>query len=543
VNKEDNIIDPAFQVTTVGDLLAGHGLALLRKRLVTYLPHQRWFGAKSKTIKAVAVLDSAEIPGLNASLLYLQVSYQDESTDVYQLPVAVTAYEEGKKGAFDPDRLIARVSTPAGPAVLHDAVGREDVRQAILELVEQNGQLRTESGVLHGHKSTALSTLRSVDALPSGTGSAEQSNTSILYGDKFIMKLFRRLQPGQNPDTEIGRFLTETAHFIRIAPFLGDITLDLKDREPTTVAMLQGLVENDGDGWQWTLNELSHYYRHVANLPPPPSFGAYASFLSDERPPDLTREYAGSYMDAAALLGKRTAEMHLALATTTDNPAFAAEDFAHQDLYADASRIENQLILSLAALERSLSGLTGINASNAALVLSRRENLMSRTKAIASATATNFGQRIRIHGDYHLGQILHSHDDFVILDFEGEPAKPLAARRTKQSPLKDVAGMLRSFGYAAYAALHALGERAVDATTNVELWAELWQNAVSVEFLRAYRITIGATKPHLIPPPPEAQMLLDAYLLEKALYELLYELDNRHEWVRIPLAGILTLRT
>ena len=543
MNKGDNITNPVLQVTSIDDLLTGRGLTVLQQRLITYLPRQRWFGAKSKTIKAIFVLDSAVLPGLNAALLYLQVNYEDESTDVYQIPLAVTADDATEKTNTDPNQIIAVVSTPAGSAIIHDAVVREDVRQAILSLVERNGQLETRSGILHGHRSSAFATARGADPLPSRTGSAEQSNTSILYGRKLIMKLFRRLQSGENPDTEIGRFLTETAHFTRIAPFLGDITLDLQNGESITVTMLQGLVENDGDGWQWTLNQLADYYRRIASVSPPSSIGAYASFLSDDPTLAVAREYVGQYLDAAALLGKRTAEMHLALATTTDNPAFSAEAFAHQDLAADASRIQSQLILSLGALERSLSGLTGVNASNAALVLSRRDDLMGRTRAITSATTTNFGKRIRIHGDYHLGQILHSHGDFVILDFEGEPAKSLAARRAKQSPLRDIAGMLRSFGYAAYAALHALDIEAADAMKNVELWAELWQNAVSVEFLRAYRIMIGATEPHLIPAAPEAQMLLDAYLLEKALYELLYELDNRRTWVRIPLAGILTLRT
>ena len=542
MNKADNITDPMLQVSSIDDLLAGHGLTVLQQRLINYLPRQRWFGAKSKTIKAVAILDSVEFPELNAALLYLQVNYEDESTDIYQIPVAVTA-DDATETDTDPSRIIAMVSTPPRSAIIHDAVEREDVRQAILNLVERNGQLKSRSGILHGHRSSALATARGSGPLPAHTGSAEQSNTSILYGRKLIMKLFRRLQSGENPDTEIGRFLTETAHFTRIAPFLGDITLDLKNGESITVAMLQGLVENDGDGWQWTLNQLADYYRRVASVSPASSVGAYASFLSDEPPLALARQSAGQYLDAAALLGNRTAEMHLALATTTDDPAFAAEDFADKDLSADASRIKSQLLLSLDALERSLPGLTGVNASNAALVLSRRGDLMGRTRAITSATATNFGKRIRIHGDYHLGQILHSYSDFVILDFEGEPAKPLSARRAKQSPLRDIAGMLRSFGYAAYAALHALEIEAADAIKNMEFWAQLWQNAVSVEFLRAYKTTIGATKPHLIPPPPEAQILLDAYLLEKALYELLYELNNRRTWVRIPLAGILTLRT
>ncbi|HZY62299.1 MAG TPA: alpha-amylase, partial [Edaphobacter sp.] len=177
-------------------------------------------------------------------------------------------------------------------------------------------------------------------------------------------------------------------------------------------------------------------------------------------------------------------------------------------------------------------------------LLSRRIGLFARSNSITSSASEFCGQRIRIHGDYHLGQVLRSRGDYVILDFEGEPARSLAERRAKQSPLKDVAGMLRSFSYAAYAGLNAFTQRRppnneADAR-NLEAWTLLWQNAVSAEFLHSYRQTIAA-QPRLIPRPAEAHRLLNAYLLEKALYELLYELNNRPAWVRIPLAGILAL--
>jgi maltose alpha-D-glucosyltransferase/alpha-amylase len=233
--------------------------------------------------------------------------------------------------------------------------------------------------------------------------------------------------------------------------------------------------------------------------------------------------------------------MHLALATPTHNPAFVAECFTTADLVADADRIAMQLSLTLTALKRGMSQLTETTADNAALILSRRVSLFARAHAIASATPANAGLRIRIHGDYHLGQVLRSHGDYVILDFEGEPARSLAQRRARQSPLKDVAGMLRSFSYATYAALNAFAQRRPDDVKNLEPWATLWQNAVTTSFLRAYRLTINETNPSLIPQPVPAQLLLDAYLLEKSLYELLYELDNRPAWVHIPLAGILSL--
>jgi maltose alpha-D-glucosyltransferase / alpha-amylase len=524
-------------------ILTGEGLPLLQQLLVTYLPRQRWFGAKSQTIKAIAVNDSALLPELNAVVVFLQLTYTDDATDVYQLGLTITTGDAAEIiRAADPASIVATVTTSDGPAILHDAIASEDARQAILHLIETGGEINTRNGVLVGHRSSAFTKARGTGPLPARTGSAEQSNTSILYDAKLIMKIFRRLQPGENPDTEIGRFLTETAHFPRIAPFLGEITLRSKDGEPTTVAMLQGLVENEGDGWQWTLDELSHYYDSVATLPAPQELGSEPSLLTDDPPPALAREHAGLSLDAAFMLGRRTAEMHLALATPTHNAAFMAECFTTADLVAEADRIDAQLNLTLEALKRGMSQLAETTADNAALFLSRRIELFARARAIASATPAEAGQRIRIHGDYHLGQVLRSHGDYVILDFEGEPARGLAERRAKQSPFKDVAGMLRSFSYAAHAAHNAFAQRRPDDAKNLEPWAHLWQNAVSTEFLRAYHHAIDAVNPDLIPRPAQAQLLLNAYLLEKSLYELLYELNNRPAWVRIPLAGILTLR-
>jgi maltose alpha-D-glucosyltransferase/alpha-amylase len=540
VPEEEPIVD--LLTHGVEALLTGPGSDLLQQLLLTYLPHQRWFGAKSRAIKSVAVLDAAEFPGLNAALVFLQLTHDNDSTSVYQLPLTITTGEAAEAiRASDPNSILATVSTAGGPAILHDAVAREDVRQALLQLIEANPQLSTRNGTLVGRSSSAFAEARGTSPLPARTGSAEQSNTSILYDAKLILKLFRRLQPGENPDTEIGRFLTETAHFSRIPPFLGHITLRSKDGEPTTIAMLQGLIENEGDGWQWTLDELSHYYDTVATLPAPQDLGAPASFLIDSHVPELAREHAALYLDAAALLGRRTAEMHLALATPTHNPAFAAEDFTTADMVASADRIDAQLSLTLAALKRGMSQLTETTADHAALVLSRRLELFARARAIASATPNAAGQRIRVHGDYHLGQVLRSRGDYVILDFEGEPARSLHERRDKQSPLKDVAGMLRSFSYAAYAALNTFAQRRPDDAKNLDPWLTLWQNSVSTEFLRAYQLAINATYPSLIPEPRQAQICLVTYLLEKALYELLYELDNRPMWVRIPLAGILSL--
>jgi maltose alpha-D-glucosyltransferase/alpha-amylase len=384
--------------------------------------------------------------------------------------------------------------------------------------------------------------------ISSRISTAEQSNTSIIYGNQLILKLFRRLQPGENPDVEIGRFLTDVARFPRIAPFLGEIAMTPAGGKKTTVAMLQGLVDNQSDGWQWFLRQLAGFFSAVVAHPAPPESHA-PSFLNDHEPPGEALEHAGPSLAAAALLGRRTAEMHLALSTATSDPAFAAESFTSEDLARDARRINEQITSTLEVLKVKLSTLKDLTADDAALLLSRRIDLFARANAITALTGA--GQRIRIHGDYHLGQTLRTEGrsteqgDFVLLDFEGEPARPLTERRQKQSPLKDIAGMIRSLSYVVHSGLfqflaanpelaHTLD------VSNLAAWAVLWQNAASSEFLRAYRETI-APNPSLLPPPHQSQVLLGAYLLEKALYELLYELNNRPTWLRIPLVGILTL--
>jgi maltose alpha-D-glucosyltransferase/alpha-amylase len=303
-------------------------------------------------------------------------------------------------------------------------------------------------------------------------------------------------------------------------------------------------LANHGDGWQWFLDQLSSFFESVASLPTPREWPV-PGFIDQRESPAEALKYAGTALEAAALLGRRTAEMHLALAIHTDDPAFAAEPFASVDQSRDARRIEAQIVSALDTLKGKLPALVDMAADDAALLLSRRRELIARAHAIESGRAA--GKRIRIHGDYHLGQTLRTgtnpgSGDFVLLDFEGEPARPLIERRQKQSPLKDVAGMVRSFSYAAHSGInHFLAEGSSEiAPEPLAAWARLWQNSVSSEFLKAYRATI-ATNPDLLPPPEQAHTLYTAYLLEKALYELQYELNNRPAWLRIPISGILSM--
>ena len=595
---------------------AGHGRGLLETALPAWLGMQRWFGAKTRAVTELRVVEWVELPiaaaggilpagsvppasTLGDALLLVELRYSDGangSRDRYQVPLAYASGDAaGVLQSESPKSIVLTVNTPTGKAVFHDATVRGEFRDGLLALIERQGSLPVESvksasehvaatlvaahegrplhevgsdetvgiaaaiesrhsieaedvapgfvghmpgasggepaaAMVHPHtgaelrglRSDAYAAVRGTGVLGSRLGSAEQSNTNVIYGQQMIMKVFRRLQVGLNPDVEIGRFLTEVAGFARIAPFLGELMLAERDGRTTTLAMLQGLVANVGDGWEWTLKHLAGFYQATA--------------LADAEDVSAgVRGLAGEYLKAAAALGSTTAAMHLALATPTDDAAFAAEAFTTADLELDARRVETQIVAALDALEERRTALSGDAAEQAEAVLGQRAQLLERAGLIAAAKPA--GQRIRIHGDYHLGQVLRTEDDFVLLDFEGEPARSLDERRRKQSPLRDVAGMLRSFSYAAYAGLDAC---APELRAGLAVWARAWEAAACGEFLRAYFAAAGADAT-LLPERAQAQTMLNAYLLEKALYELLYELNNRPTWVGIPLAGILAL--
>ncbi len=306
--------------------------------------------------------------------------------------------------------------------------------------------------------------------------------------------------------------------------------------------MLQGLVANEGDGWQWTLEELDRYYEastgqvfpaaEAEQLPTDPLA------LSEAVLPEKVRDSVGIYLDAAATLGRRTGELHLALGQDTTDLAFSPVAFTAKDAEALRARFTANAARAFDALIDNLPKLPDEIVESAGLVLSRRKALSERLKELASSKIG--GMQTRVHGDYHLGQVLRTKSDFVILDFEGEPARSLEERSAKQSPLKDVAGMLRSFSYAAFASLSRYTTRRPQDAEKLEPWARLWEQAVSGEFLRAYREAVGGSA--VVPTDPAAfRSLLEAFILDKAFYELVYELNNRPAWVRIPLHGILSL--
>jgi len=378
--------------------------------------------------------------------------------------------------------------------------------------------------------------------LPVRRSSAEQTNTSILYGDRFILKMLRHQEPGLNPDAEIGRYLTENAKFDQVPPFAGSIEYEPRaDDEPSTLATLQGLVANEGDGWKWTVEELDRYFENCAPLPFRDDLRAELQDPVEfsERPAfQLARDHVGIYLDSAITLGRRTAELHLALASAKDDRVFAPEPLTAGDLQVLLADLRQHASRVFDVLKERVPYLPDQVVEIAAAVLSRRTRILGHFEALTPEAFRAW--RIRVHGDYHLGQVLRVKTDFVILDFEGEPARPLADRRAKQCPLKDVAGMLRSFSYAAYSSLINYTTRHSEDIASLEPWAQLWERCVSTEFLHAYRETAHGAE-FLPADADDFRKLLDVFLVDKALYEVLYELNARPEWVRIPLMGIMSL--
>ncbi len=420
--------------------------------------------------------------------------------------------------------MVSGVTSGDRVGVLYDAMWDDPTCVTLLGSVGAGAELPTRLGLVRGAPGAVL---QSPDARPDPVSlrrlAREQSNTSIIYGDRLILKLFRRCQPGINPDAEIDRFLTERAGFGHVPPFAGTLSYE-RDGASATLALLQGMVASEGDGWTGALEELQRYYEAWVSQP-------FPAETSD------ARTYVGIYLDSAATLGRRTAELHVALASAAGDPDFAPEPLTPDDVARLATGFGQRATEYLDGLKNNLPRLPDEAVEEAGLVLRRRREFLAQSADLPPAMG---GRRIRIHGDYHLGQVLRARNDFVILDFEGEPARPVEERRAKHSPLKDVAGMLRSFSYAAYAALVSYTTRRPEAARQLEPWARLWERSASAAFLDAYRAGIAGHG--LLPESPAADdALLRAYLVDKALYELHYELNNRPAWVRIPLWGLSSL--
>jgi maltose alpha-D-glucosyltransferase/alpha-amylase len=518
---------------------------LERDVLPAFLRSQRWFGGKARSVERVRLRDSGPLAD-RAWLALFEVTFTDGGSQVYHLPLGMTeGLDGGRLLEAQPERVLARLRGAGGEAVLHDALADDGACTALLDAIGRGAEVATRRGVVRAFGTAALPDLRGDPERPLRVvcGPATSSNSLVCYGRRLLLKLFRRLEVGVNPDFEVGRFLTEREHFDRIPSVAGTIEYHPTDSGQMTLAILQALVPNQGDGWGHAVDELGRYFERARGrmLGPDPlrPDGRPLTELAQAEVPLGALEVIDGYLHAAATLGRRTAEMHLALGGgEARDPDFAPQPLTPADLAALAEAVARQGREALAALREDLSRLPEPVARDARRLLDGGEAALRRLARPPSHAPD--AVKTRVHGDYHLGQVLWVDNDFVILDFEGEPTRPVEERRARQSPLKDVAGMLRSFDYAAFAGLFGFTRDRPDDFARLEPWARLWQQWASAAFLRAYReLARGAA---FLPARPEAfAELLDLFLLEKAFYELVYELNNRPDWVRIPLSGVLAL--
>jgi maltose alpha-D-glucosyltransferase/alpha-amylase len=536
------------------DLCKQKRRTMLETALLGYIRHRRWFGGKARYTRSTEIQDIITIPcGTSiAHLIIIKVEYSEGEPETYLVPVAFALEERGNQIINDlPQAVIARLKLRSKDGdregVIYDALAERDFCNALLEAIARRRRFKGETGEIIASQTTkAFRQIRGPvgDTLESALLKGEQTNTSVVYGDKLILKLFRRLEEGVSPELEIGRFLTEKEPFPNAPHVAGALEYRLhRKSEPVTLGILHGYIPNEGNGWDYTLDSLGRYFEQVMVHPeeeaPLPVGGSLLDISSQSLSP-VVRENIGSYILSAQLLGQRTAELHLALASAMDNPDFVPEPFSltYQRSLSHGMRGFATQVLHL--LRQRLSQLPEEVKADAQKVLALEDTIIGYFQEISKRKIT--GMRIRCHGDYHLGQVLYTGDDFIIIDFEGEPARHLGERRIKRSPLRDVAGMIRSFHYAAFVALRGQASTMVrpEDQPMLEAWARSWYLWSSAAFLKSY-LQLMADTPVLPQGQESVRTVLDAYLLDKALYEVNYELNNRPDWVRLPLQGILQL--
>ena len=524
---------------------------VLEAVLLDYIRGRRWFRGKARAPWALQMLDVIPIhsPEFAANLVLIRVEYTEGEPETYILPLTSAPAEQADQIMAEyPHAVVAHLKAGKGDggneSLLYDALVNKNFCRFLIGAIGRRSHLKGKAGEVLASRTRVFRDIRgpaevSLEPVPV---KVEQSNTSVIYGARLILKLLRRLEEGINPELEIGRFLTEKTAFPHISQVAGALEYHRKKGEIITLATLQSFVPNEGDAWQYTLDFLNRYFEYVLAHPtvqvPPIPEKHLLSLLKES--PALAQETIGPYLVSAQLLGKRTAELHVALASAPDDPDFAPEPFSlvYQNSLCHAMRSFATQTLQL--LRERLKELPEDLRENAQQVLDSDKSIMKRFELIRNRKIS--AARIRCHGDYHLGQVLHTGKDFVIIDFEGEPARSLSERRIKRSPLRDVAGMIRSFHYAAHSALlrqASLALRPEDLPA-LEHWAQFWYVWVSSSFLMSYLNGVEQTR--LLPDDPEQlRILLDAYRLEKAIYEIGYELNNRPDWLKVSLQGILQL--
>jgi maltose alpha-D-glucosyltransferase/alpha-amylase len=509
-----------------------------RKILPGFMKKCRWFGGKAKVINKIAVhkVIPVKVEGSTHYLTIVEVHYVQRLPELYFLPITFVPSDSIlDKVEYTTQSVISRAEIQNKSGFIIDSSYDKSFRDFLFVSMEKRIRIKDDHGVLEFNSSVFNKIIIRGDEVDAKILKSEQSNTSIVYNDQYFFKFYRKIEKEINPDLELVRFLSENTSFSNSPRYAGSV--EYKDQEGKTIVfgLLQEKVENQGEAWGMATDSVGRFYERVMtkgkNVKLPKLVNT--SSITFDEAPEIIQEFIGrGFYERIVRLGQRTAEMHLALASDVSTPAFAPEAFTvnyQRSMYSSLRKLVKD---RFKLLESSLPRLDYETQVLAKKVLDLEEKILECFSEIYQIKIE--ATKTRIHGDYHLGQVLFTGKDFVIIDFEGEPGFSFSERRLKKNPLKDVAGMMRSLHYAAFGKI-LLNENYRDRDLEIlESWAEQWQHYVSRFYLGAYLDRMGMDKELSY----EYDVLIRTFLIEKAVYELGYELNGRPDWVNIPLRGI-----
>lgn len=499
--------------------------------LEDYIQKQRWYGGKSSKLKYIELREYFRIQqhGEVYFGLLLEINFAEAFYHHYFLPIAFVSDE-----TFAEENRILPIKLKNQDGFIIDAMYLEAFRKLVFERIST--ALPIDKTKVQYHKSEHYEDVAYESSKFMGV---EQSNTSIIYNDKYILKFFRRIYADKNPDYEMSRFLSDKKDFKNTPPYMGSINVIDSDGTYITIALMQKLVPNKGDAWDYFLKEIHKIYETIEQknirIDSLPKVDLFSRIKITEIPAEII-DWAGlNILLKVKLLAQRTGEMHAALGSEFEETAFTPTHFNGDYTVWLKNRLTYMYQNRLNMTENNLHKLDGYALELAKDFLEQKNEIRKR---LVNFDWTKLkGERIRIHGDYHLGQILVQENDFCILDFEGEPESTIRDRKVKQPPLKDVAGLFRSFHYAIYATIFSHADEYQKSLEELSEFGELLYRYFVAIFLETYIITIQGENLNL-GYNQERVFILKYHLLEKAIYELGYELNSRPRWTMIPLKGI-----
>ncbi|TAL99666.1 MAG: maltose alpha-D-glucosyltransferase [Paraburkholderia sp.] len=495
--------------------------------LPSWLSRRRWFASKDRALKRVRLAALTTIQGGGFAFTEIEAELSDGSSERYVLPIAISWGAETTT-PLHIQLALSRVRRGRNIGYLTDAFSLPWFAYGVLRKLREHAAVPTvQQSVIHFRPTERFDAIDLGETPEIRWLAAEQSNSSLVIAEALVLKLVRRLMPGVHPEVEMSRYLTKLG-YANTAPLFGEVARVDPEGVPHTLAILQGFIDNQGNAWDWALDYLRRTVDELA-------------LASDDDAADQAHEEEAiqGYCTVIGVIGKRLGELHAALATPTEDPAFAPVQATHDDVRKWIAETKTMLTAALDILARQTASeqhtLDDDACELARDLVAHRDALIAAIGHRVPLDATAW--RIRIHGDFHLGQVLLAQGDAYLIDFEGEPARPLAQRRAKTCPLRDVAGLLRSLSYAGAAAQSSTENAPQQTAERKRALFERFRGCAADAFLSHYRAAV-ADMPHALVSAAHEQELLDLFLIEKAAYEIRYEAANRPTWLALPVRGL-----